>query len=406
MEPKKKSLKAKDVADDGGQDGRYAMLDMSRLPTVVTAGSGHIIGYANAAFCLLVRKKSKEMVGNPIAVLLGGGDECQRILDHAYAGMHPVRHRQRERAEPDPMYWTYEVSSIQATDSRPAGLMIQVTETSRFNQQLTAANEALLVAGMRQHALTEAAETLNGQLEVEIKERKQTLEALLRSEKLAAAGRLSASIAHEINNPLESVMNTLFLARSTPGLPEAAREYLEVADGELRRVAHIARQSLGFYRESTAPVTNSASALLDSVFYLLQAKIKAKGATVQKQCDQRLKVTGVFGELRQVVSNLLANALDAVDENGTVKLRCARCALDGQRRVRITVSDNGKGVDTAARKQIFEPFFTTKGSVGTGLGLWVSKQIIEKHGGSIHVRSNTTGRRRGTTFSVVLPAEG
>jgi len=237
--------------------------------------------------------------------------------------------------------------------------------------------------------------------------RKQAEKALLRSEMLASAGRMSASIAHEINNPLEAIMNTLYIVRTTAGLPEQAREYLDIADGELMRIAHITRQTLGFYREFSAATCNSASALIASVVNLLQAKIRANGATVEQQCNADLRVTGIAGELRQVLANLLANSLDAISQDCRIILR-ATVSVDpanGKHRVRITIADCGHGIATDTRKQIFDPFFTTKGTVGTGLGLWVCKQLVEKNGGSIQVRSNTDGVRRGTTFSVVLPGE-
>ena len=240
----------------------------------------------------------------------------------------------------------------------------------------------------------------------DVTERKRAEEALLRSEKLASVGRMAATIAHEINNPLAAVTNSLYLAQRVSGLPEPARKYLEVADEELRRVAHITRQALGFYREPVAPATVSVSAILDSAINLLKGKIRAKSATLEKQYGEQLQVVGIAGELRQVFSNLLSNGLDAIDENGIIRLRvsCSRSVRDGH--VRITVGDNGSGIDAAALLHIFEPFFTTKPSVGTGLGLWVSKQLIEKHGGVIRVRSSTRVPRRGTVFSIFLPAEG
>jgi len=237
--------------------------------------------------------------------------------------------------------------------------------------------------------------------------RKQAEEALLRSEMLASAGRMAASIAHEINNPLEAMMNTLYLARTTVGLPSAALTYLDIADGELMRIAHITRQTLGFYREFSAATSNSASGLIGSVVNLLQAKIRANGATVEQLCDQPLLIMGIAGELRQVLANLLANSLDAVGHDGRIVLR-ASASLEpstGRRRVRITVSDCGHGMSLATANRIFDPFFTTKGSVGTGLGLWVCKQLVEKNGGSIKVRSNLDGEHRGTSFSLLLPRD-
>jgi signal transduction histidine kinase len=256
-------------------------------------------------------------------------------------------------------------------------------------------------------ALRDAQEAIIGYLLIgtDNSARKQAEEALLRSEMLASAGRMAASIAHEINNPLEAMMNTLYLARTTPDLSTEALEYLEIAEGELMRIAHITRQTLGFYREFSAATSNSASALMGSVVNLLQAKIKATGATVEQQCEETLQIMGIAGELRQVLANLLSNSLDAIGHDCRIILRCSPSVdpNSGKRRVRITVADCGHGIGEATVKQIFDPFFTTKGTVGTGLGLWVCKQLVEKNGGSIRVRSTTKGPRRGTTFSVTLP---
>jgi PAS domain S-box-containing protein len=237
--------------------------------------------------------------------------------------------------------------------------------------------------------------------------RKRAEAALLRSEMLATAGRMAASIAHEINNPLEGMMNTLYLTRTTPGVPAAALEYLAIADRELMRIAHITRQSLGFYREFSAATSNSVSGLIDSVVDLLQAKIRANGAMVEQQCQEQLRVVGIAGELRQVLANLLANSLDAVGAEGRIVVRASACVdpRNGGRRVRIAVADGGTGMAVETTKSIFDPFFTTKGTVGNGLGLWVCKQLVEKHGGSIRVRSSMKGDRRGTTFSVLLPQD-
>lgn len=229
--------------------------------------------------------------------------------------------------------------------------------------------------------------------------------ALLRSEMLASAGRMAASIAHEINNPLEGVINMLYLLR-TAGTPSSeALSYIDMADAELMRIAHITRQTLGFYKEFSAATSNSAAELIGSVVNLLQAKIKTAKADVTQQCHQKLQVMGIAGELRQILANLLANSLDAADPTCKVVIRASSSCneSDGKRSVRIAVSDSGCGMDRETIKSIFDPFFTTKGTVGTGLGLWVCKQLIEKNNGTIRVRSATTGSRRGTTFAVRLP---
>ena len=271
-----------------------------------------------------------------------------------------------------------------------------------------AMNEALVLGLVRQHELTERAELLNVQLQEEIIARKRAEDALISSEKLASVGRMAAVLAHEINNPLEAVTNILYLAQTAEGLPDEAGQYLQMADAELKRIAHITRQTLGFYRESSAPVTFHLAKLLDAVLDLLQAKKISKRPIIDRQCDEELQMTAFQGEMRQVVSNLVMNSLDAIHEAGKVSMRAAVSGgLRGQRQcIRITISDNGRGMSEADLSKIFQPFFTTKGAVGNGLGLWISKQIVEKHGGSIQVRSLTSGPRQGTTFSVVLPING
>ena len=241
---------------------------------------------------------------------------------------------------------------------------------------------------------------------MDITQRKLSEEALIRTEKLASVGRMAATIAHEINNPLEAVTNVLFLAKASKNR-SSTRQYLEIADEELKRVSHITRQALGFYRESSVPASTSVRSVIDSAINLLKGKITSKHARVEAHCAGDVQVVAVAGELRQVFSNLLSNSLDAIEERGIVTLRVSTgTALNhGYRCVRITIADNGTGIETNSLPHIFEPFFTTKGTVGTGLGLWVSKQIIDKHGGTIRVRSRTSNPHRGTVVSVVLPVE-
>ena len=246
----------------------------------------------------------------------------------------------------------------------------------------------------------------------DITARKQSEEALLRSEKLASLGRMAATIAHEINNPLESVTNLLFLAENTDNLPGPVHRFLKMADAELQRVAHIARQSLGFYRESNAPALTSVNTLLDSAIELLKGKISEKQADVERDWRTDVHITAVAGELRQVFSNLLANSLDAIDTRGKIRIRVSAShpmfgpgSNAGVQSVRITFLDSGRGIDPSIRGHLFEPFFTTKGAVGTGLGLWVTKQIVDKHGGTIGVRSRNFGVATGTAFSIVLPID-
>jgi two-component system NtrC family sensor kinase len=369
----------------------------------LTEGRSHSVRYANPAFCTLVGKASGELIGRDLTEILPDGNECLALFERVYRTREPASQAAHDRSG----HWAYDIWPVLAEGNHPSGIVIQVRETTAAHPQAMAMNEALLLSAVRQHEAIEAAETLNGKLKQEMQQRQDAEAALLRSEKLASMGRMAASIAHEINNPLSAVMNLLFLARNTPDLPQSARDYLETANGELMRMAYITRQTLGFYHHDAVPTRSSAAALLDSVVGLLRARARAKNITVNTECPEGLQVLGIFDEQRQVVANLLLNSLDAVRENGTVRLRASAssCAFEGRPCIRITVADSGKGIPKAAIQQIYEPLFTTKGSIGTGLGLWVSKQLIEKHGGAIRVHSAVDGDRRGTTFSIMLPLE-
>jgi two-component system NtrC family sensor kinase len=382
-----------------------AVADASPMPMVGLGGSLHTLRYVNLAFCLLTGKSKDELIGTAFCDISPGTDECVLLLDRVAKTGLADRHTGQEHTGIHPLYWSYAMWPLLGADHSHLGIMVQVTEAAKFHHDAVAMNQALLLGSVRQHELTEAADLLNVQLQAAIILAKKAEEALIGSEKLASAGRMAAVLAHEINNPLAAVMNLLFLAQITADTPEPVHQYLKMADDELKRIAHITRQTLGFYRESSVPTNFLVVTLLNSVIDLLQAKMVSTQVIVEKQCDDLLQITAIFGELRQVISNFMLNSLDALGEGGRVTLRAStsRNPLDGGSRIRITIADNGQGISAGALPKIFEPFFTTKGSTGNGLGLWVCKQIIEKHSGSIQVRSCTSGPH-GTTFSMVLPA--
>jgi len=239
----------------------------------------------------------------------------------------------------------------------------------------------------------------------DISERYASEQALMRAEKLASAGRLAAAIAHEVNNPLEGLVNLIYLARGEDNLP-TIRRHLTEADHELQRIAHITRQSLGFYRENSSASLFRPDVVIREVvdFYSFRASQARVSLNVNIKTEQ--KAWGNAGELRQVISNLLANSLDACSAGNAVcvRVRASRRLSDLEMPgVRIVVADTGCGISPENLDRIFEPFFTTKKDTGTGLGLWVSRELIEKYGGRLSVRSSTVGRRTGAVFSIFLP---
>lgn len=238
---------------------------------------------------------------------------------------------------------------------------------------------------------------------MDITARRKAEEALRSSEKLAATGRLAATIAHEINNPLEAVTNFIYLAKTAEEISPKIRDYLEIADQELGRVSHIARQTLGFYRDTSGPTTVHVNELVHDVVNLYQRKAHYKNLDVQIEATPELTICGLAGELRQVLSNLLANAIDACTEGGKIRMRVrkVRDANGWTDVIRVSIGDSGCGMPAEVRKKLFTPFFTTKADVGTGLGLWVTKGMVEKAGGRIRFRSREGA---GTVFSMSFPA--
>ncbi|MFN2976438.1 two-component system sensor histidine kinase NtrB [Terriglobus aquaticus] len=255
-----------------------------------------------------------------------------------------------------------------------------------------------------------------GVIVTEVTERLLSEEALRRSEKLAAAGRLAASIAHEINNPLESVTNLLYLLSLDETLAPDSQSYVAMAQQELSRVSEITQQTLRFYRQSSLPSDTHVADVLKSVLVLHQGKLHAAGIQVRKRIAEDVVVFGYTGELRQLLANLVGNAADAMPHGGTLHLRVRRGTRGDEGGIWITVADTGTGMTEAVRKRIFEPFFTTKEATGTGLGLWVSTEIVGKHRGTIQVRSRAAvapttialvqQRPTGTVFRLFFPNGG
>jgi two-component system, NtrC family, sensor kinase len=229
--------------------------------------------------------------------------------------------------------------------------------------------------------------------------------ALRENHKMVTIGRLAGSIAHEINNPLESITNLMFLIASDPKLSNESRNYLQMAQHELNRVVQISKQTLNFYRETPAPVRVDMVELLEEVLVLYSRRIAEKQLLLTREYNARNPLTVFPGEMRQVFSNLISNAIEASHAGGKLRLR-VRSATHwrdgGVRGVRVSVADDGCGIEPKVRPRLGEPFFTTKGESGTGLGLWVTQSILGRYGGNMKLHSSV-GDRHGTVFSIFLP---
>jgi PAS domain S-box-containing protein len=313
---------------------------------------------------------AEEMVGQPVLKLYPPGreNEMREILDRIRRG-EPVEHYRTVRRKKDGTLFevSLSVSPLFDADGTVAG-------ASKIVRDITAEVAAQ--------------------------------EVLFKTEKLAAAARLASTVSHEINNPLEAVGNLIYLARSTPGLPAPLAEHLTLAEEELGRVAHIARQTLGFFRETKAMRPISLSAIVERVLGIYASRLKNKHLKVETELGWCPPVQGLDGELTQVVSNLISNAVDAVSVGGTIRLTLSCVEHSDGKALRLSVEDDGPGIAPENMTSIFEPFFTTKKDVGTGLGLWVSREIVDRHGGSIKVVSPKGNGSSGSIFNVFLPISG
>ena len=247
-----------------------------------------------------------------------------------------------------------------------------------------------------------------GVIVLDASDRKRSEDALRKTEKLAATGRLAASIAHEINNPLEAITNLLFLLRNFSQLEEPALQYVIMAEHESKRISEITQQTLRFYRQSTLPTRANMAELLGSVLTLYRGRLNTLNIQVERDFDPELDLFCFSGELRQVFANLVGNAIDATMSGGRLLVRARRShnwKEPDMHGIRFAVADTGTGMEPAVRDRVFEAFFTTKEVTGTGLGLWVSHEIIMKHRGLVHVRSRPSfeGQASGTVFEIFIP---
>lgn len=338
-------------------------------------GPSHVVSMVNPLYMKLVG--NRDVLGKPIALALPEAAEQGYVamLDQVFVSGEPI-HGQGARFD---LTWAED----QAPDERYVDFVYQPL------REEDGTTSGIIVMG------------------VDITENKRAQKALIQNEKLAAVGRLSAAIAHEINNPLGAVTNLLFLARVASSSRDV-QDYLAQADSELRRISAITNQTLSFSKQSANLKPVSSSELIEGVLNIYQSRLANCRVRVEQRLRAHRPITCFEGEIRQVLSNLVSNAIESMQSAGGRLLLRSRYATNwsnGAKGLLITVADTGAGIHPEIRKKIFEPFFTTKGHSGTGLGLSVSLEIVARHKGSLRVRSTQTPKCSGTVFVLFLPAD-
>ena len=335
-------------------------------------GPDHVITLVNSLYLRLVN--NREVLGKPVRVALPEAAEqgYVEILDQVYQGEPYVGHDARydvyagEGVPPDERYLDFVYQPLRESDDTVSGIIV---------------------------------------LGVDVTDRKRAQDVLLQTEKLAAVGRLASSIAHEINNPLESVTNLLYLAQRTAVNP-VTREYLTTAEMELRRMSSITSQTLRFHRQRSSPAPAQPGILLENALSIYQGRLINSRIDISTRIRASRPVICFEGEIRQVLNNLVGNAIDAMTASGGRLLLRSREGTDwasGASGIIFTVADTGSGMSPETVKRIFEPFFTTKGLSGTGLGLWISHDIVQRHHGKLKLRSTSKLGQSGTVFTLFLP---
>jgi len=355
-------------------------------------------------------------------LLTGGGVPCvnfptaEQARIEAQAGAGVVILAEETLTTHDIRQWTAQIADQPSWSDLPMIVLTtsgQVDQESRRNLRLrqSLGNLILLERPARPETLLSTVQAaLRGrsrqyQTRDHLAERQMAEEALRTSEKLAVVGRLAASIAHEINNPLEAVTNLLYLVSLSSSL-EDSKNYAQTAMSELARVSEIVIQTLRFHRQQVDPVMVQIPEIVDSALVLYHARLKSAQIVIERDFRECRPILARAGDLRQVILNLVGNAADAMAGGGRLKIRIANTQehSNGSRRgIRLTIADTGSGIQPEIKGKLFEPFVSTKGNQGTGLGLWVSSEIVKKHGGTIQVRSRVMSPENGTVFSVFLP---
>ena len=272
-----------------------SICEASPLPMATVVGAKHIVRYVNPALCRLVGKSKDELIGTPFAEIMPGNG-CLSFLDGVYRTGEATTHTEPEHSETDRVFWSYAMWPVLGAEERPVGVMIQVTETTRFHRHLAAMNQELLLSSVRQHELTEVAERLNAKLQLEITERKRMEQALLNSEKLAVTARLAATMAHEINNPLAAITNLTFLLAPLQTSPEA-QAYVATLEDQVEGLTRIATQMLKFHRDSNRPTEFKLGELLCEISDFYRPQAERQGIVVNQRIETEGIIVGFRGEI-------------------------------------------------------------------------------------------------------------
>ena len=408
----------------GGRCELVLAHDLGHVPVLVSARS--CVEFGTRAICMVVtdlseQKRNEQIVadGKLARLILSHANEAMAVCDSIGRVLHCNRALE-DLCASNPLLRNFdEIVRLEMIDTkvpqRDEQLHFRVRDALAGQEFRSVEVRLRRDGGEPIHLLLSTSPLLLPNLEkagllislFNIEERRRTEQALRRSEKVAATGRLAASIAHEINNPLAALTNLIYLIETEANSP-TLNGYARTAQQELARVAHITRQTLAFYRESTAPTDINLTELIESALFLYASAVRQKNLRVEFDVRFKGKIHGHANELRQVFSNLLGNAIEALSLDGRLRIHVYQSReWTSSRRpgVRIVVADTGTGIRPEHIRALFQPFFTTKAEKGTGLGLWVSQGIVEKHGGFIRLRSSTRPGHSGTAFCIFLPSD-
>ncbi len=284
-----------------------------------------------------------------------------------------------------------------------AGQKIEHYETTRIGKNGELREVSITISPIRNRH----GEVVGGsKIARDVSDRKKIERMAIEAEKIATTGRMAAAIAHEINNPLGSVLNLIYLARQEGTSVQEIQNYLATAESELERVSHIARQTLGYYRDTGSPSEVYLHDLIENVLSVYRNKLLAHSIALQACFNDLRKISVHPGEIVQVFSNVISNAIDAMPKGGRLSIAINQTGRTDQEGLQVVVSDTGQGIRRDHIGKVFEPFFTTKGNLGTGIGLWVTKQLVERHGGQISISSSTEPNDSGTAVTISLPCSG